>query len=255
MSPAGQELPRETVDVVIGGFGSSAAGYAELLDEMRGSTGNRTVFVGMTRWGLLVFRRRGAYPRVLYRQALHIVRTLERQGITRVRLYGHSMAGAVVLIIADAFSDRLTIEQVAALNPACLHVDGVLPLLRRMIRKGRLDAYNLKHHTNEQVRRIVAAGKPGALRYVFSNPGRSLVEGIVLSRTRLFAALYPRLCRGSAPIVVAYSDDDIVFEPDRLLEVLNGFPDVKVVRLEGVPHDVQYFPSKTVAALRRHGAL
>jgi pimeloyl-ACP methyl ester carboxylesterase len=248
------ERAHEIVDVVVGGFGSSAPGYAELLDEMHAATSNQTVFVGMARWSLMACGRNSRYPRVLYRQALHVVRELHRQGIRRVRLYGHSMGGAVVLIVADAFAGSLDIEQVVALNPAGVHVDGVLPLLRRMIRKGKGDIHNLKHHTDTRVRRIIAAGKPGAVKYV-CNPVRSLAEGLALSRTRLLATLYPRLSQGSVPIMIVYSDEDMVFEPAPMLAALDSLPDVVAFELKTMPHDVQYHPAETVAALRRHGAL
>lgn len=248
------EADQSCADILVGGFGGSAAGYAELLEEMRRATGRPTSYVGMSRWKLFFFRNPSPYPRALYRQALHLANVLDGRRIKHVRLYGHSMGGAIVTIFADVFGDRFEVERVVALNPAGVYIDGALPLLLRMIRKGASDARMLKHHANERVRRIIKTSKIGVVTYLL-NPVRSLAEGLALSRTRVLVAAYPQLRKRGTPIAIIHSDDDIVFESARLLKALNDLPGIMAFELTCMPHDMQYFPAETVTALQRHGVL
>lgn len=246
------------VDVIIGGFCSSAAGYEELRGAMQRASGNTTVYIGMTRFGLPFFKtdmRYPRYPRPLYRQALHVMRTLRRKYKGHAfRLYGHSMGGAVALIAAESFGPTMGIKRVVALNPAGMYNDGVIALAKRMVRKGQSDDHNSKHHPSLQVRRIIKAGKPGFFMYL-ANPIRSLMEGLALARTPLFTQVMPRLEGRDMEVMVGYSDGDIVFVPDRMVEALKAFPGIEAFELENTLHDMQYTPTNTVNAMCRHGAL
>lgn len=252
-----QKRPEVTpvVDLLVGGYCGSEPGYRSLVRAMHGATGNTTRFVGMVRFALPCVPSDSRYPRALYRQAVHlkrVVRAMYARGATTVRLYGHSMGGAVSLITADAFG-ALEIERVVTLNLAGIYVDGFMPLLLRMLAKGKQDAYDARHHPDPNVRRIIKAGRPGALIYL-SNPLRSLAEGIALSRMPLFSQLVPGLAQTNTHVMVGYSHADTVFLPERVLEALGAFPGIQSFRLEGA-HDVQYQPVKTVNSLCAHGAL
>lgn len=253
---AAKAVPPATgaINILVGGFGSSAAAYEDLRAEMERASGTTTIFVPPTRWGLILFKGKKPYPRVLYRQALYIARRLRRAGVRTVRLYGHSMGGAVVMILADAFSETLEIEKVVALNPACVHVDGVLPLARRMVGKVKSDVHSLKHHPSEDVQRLIRAGRPGALLYA-ANLGRTVAEGLVLARTRLFEQLKPSLDSKNIKLMVGYADEDSVFLATHMRAALAGMPAGSVFLLEHTTHDVQLYSVQTVAALKRHGAL
>lgn len=244
------------VDILVGDFCGSRAGYAELLTAMHHITQNTTEYVGMTRFGLMCARRDSRYPQALFRQALHLrncIIRLRRNGAQEFRLYGHSMGGAVAIIAADAFGQKLGITQVVALNPAGMYVDGFMPLAKRMIAKGRQDLHDAQHHKDARVRRIIRAGRPGALLYL-SNPARSLAEGIALSNTPLFSQLLPNLARTSTRVMIGYSSQDIVFLREQMIGVINTFPGVEAFLLESA-HDVQYTPHKTVRNLHSNGAI
>lgn len=242
------------VDVLIGGFCGSAAGYEGLRQAMHDATGNTTIYIGMTRWRG-TFARNYPYPRALFRQALHAVGRLDKfMPAHRLRLYGHSMGGAVALIAGHEWGLTQRIDTVVALNPAGLYIDGVVPLLRRMIAKGASDLHLAQHHPDPQVRRIIRAGRLGALSYM-ANPVRSVAEGIALARTPLFTRLMPRLSLKPIQVAVGYSSDDIVFVPRRVRAALDAFPGINSFVLNGIPHDVQYMPAPTVNALCEHDVL
>jgi pimeloyl-ACP methyl ester carboxylesterase len=244
----------QPTDVLIGGFCGSAAGYAELRRTMYAETGNETVFVDSRRWGLPFPSGGEDYPRALYRQAKHTAQVLRGLDLWRVRLYGHSMGAAVALIFADAFRHAFQIDHVVAMNPACLYLDGVVPLALRMHKKARLDRAYARHHDDPQVQRIVRARRAGDIRYL-SNPVRSVAEGLALARTPLLSQLLPRLSGGKTRISVAYSTQDIVFLANKMGEALNTFPGIDAFQLQDTEHDVQYTPTSTVRALVAHNAL
>lgn len=245
------------VDVLVGGFCGSAAGYEELRAEMYRATGNTTVFVSMTRFGLPFATdssRRPRYPRALWRQAVHLSRKLKPydNGEREFRMFGHSMGGAISLIAAD--NQAVPIRRVVALNTACLYVDGVVPLAKRMIAKGKSDAFLSAHSPDPQVRRLIRARVPGVVAYM-ANPWRCLQEGLALARTPLFAQTMPRLQGRNIEVMVGYSDDDVVFLDGKMQNALEAFPGIKSFLLQNTLHDVQYTPRTTVETMCVYGAL
>ena len=241
------------VNVLVGGFCSSPAGYEPLRAEMEQACGSPVVFVGSNRWRNIWFKRNRQYPRAMYRQALYVAQVLQAQGITRARLFGHSMGGMVSLIVADAFPEL--VEDVVLLNSAGIHVGGVIELGRRFKRKAKGDLHDAKHHPDEEIRAIVKECVDGAWVYL-RNIVRSIAEGIILSRYTALTTLHPKLSSRNIPVFVAYGTRDTVYLEAKVLAVVGPLlqPD-RIIELPDLPHDVQYHPKPTVAALKAAGLL
>jgi pimeloyl-ACP methyl ester carboxylesterase len=241
------------VDVLVGGFGCSARGYEALRAEMERASGKPVLFIGSNRWGEMLLHHDKMYPRSLYRQALHVAATLRAQGITRARLFGHSMGGTVALIVADAFPEL--VDSVVLLGSAGIYVDGALRLGWRFQRKVVGDWRDAWRHPDEEVRTRVFTCLMGAWPYLF-NVVRTTAEALALSRYQALKLLYPRLSAQGIPIYITYGTDDTVYVAAQVLaavELLHQ-PD-RVFELKDLPHDVQYHPALTVATLQAHGLL
>lgn len=246
--------PGPVVDVLLGGYLASRRGFEGLRAAMEDASGNRTIFVEPVRWGRTIFWNHPAYPRAFFRQALHAALELRALGVRRVRLYGMSMGAPIVMIMAEAFGRVFTTEQVVLINPACVHIDGVMPLGRRVIRKAQADMHNLRYHPDEAVRRIMRDSRRGAAFYM-TNLVRATAEGLAISRIPLFTQTLPRLEQKRIPVYVAHAELDLLFTADCVASALVNLPEGRVFLLEGIGHDAQFVPAQTAAALKRHGVL
>jgi pimeloyl-ACP methyl ester carboxylesterase len=240
------------VDVLIGGFGCSQRGYEALRAEMERVSGGPVVFVGSDRWGRELLQHDQAYPSALYRQALHVVATLRAKGITKARLFGHSMGGTVALIVADAFPEM--VDSVVLLCSAGIYVDSTLRLGWRLLDKVFGDWHDAWRHPDKEVRAVIYTCLMGAWSYAF-NVVRSTAEGMALSQYRAFELLHHRLSARGIIVYVAYATDDTMFLTAEVLAAIQSLEPEHIVELTGLPHDVQYHPRRTVAILQAHGLL
>lgn len=157
------------------------------------------------------------------------------------------MGAATAMIFADVFGEMFQIEHLALICPAGVQVDGLLNLARRARNKGRDDRFTRKHG-NPDVQNLLRLALRERAKY-FANVPRTLSEAWALGRTPLLEVLIDRFNELGIPITLFYSEDDLMFNSNALLETAWRLG-IRVAELPlGVTHDPQFAPVRSAKAI------
>jgi pimeloyl-ACP methyl ester carboxylesterase len=248
------------LNFVIGGFCSGRATHEPLCTAIQQESGGRTEFIDSNRWGLLFSSSPRSYPHALFLQARHAARVIghavERQqrgqgGKVEIYLYGLSMGAAVAMIVAAHLLPAGVPCKVVLLGPACMRREGFRALASRAWRKNANDAKLAQTFPDPVMRTLMQQRGWGMLKYM-SNLPRTIMEGIVLTRTDLFQTLSTLLAAKGIPVFVGFA------EHDELFPELPGAPRLigdNMTVLKGTTHDVHLYYQTVVEQLIALGAI
>lgn len=203
-------------------------------------------------------------------QARLIAEFIEREGLEKPLIVGHSLGGAVALTLAMNHPDKVgALGLIAPLTAVQEGPPGVFaalnhpaPLQRKLI--ANTLAVPMGARNGPKALKLVFA--PGEPPEDFSLRGGGLLnlrpKGFYAASTDMLAipkdieAISARYGEITAPIGMIYGDDDKVLHADTHIQaVLDAQPDMHLQRLPGVGHMVQFCrPDETEAFIRTMAA-
>ncbi len=192
-------------------------------------------------------------------QAAAILELLDRLGLPRVDVVGHSWGGAIAVCLADAAPER--VRRLALVDPTLLRM--AIPIEGRLAQVPRLGAYVFKnmYRRNELRRYLGRAFSSDRLvneadvdlywDRLARAGGREAAHAMLMQLMHIdtMAAMLPRMRAIAAPTLVVWGERDAIVPHDHAEQVAAAIPGSRLRWLAGCGHSPAEEQPEALAAL------